>query len=110
EPAWCGTLLSDQYSGYGPVLDPVVHPGRQAAGCAAHACRKFEELTTRGAGASPVALEAMQRWARIYHVESLLAGATAEERLAGRQRLSRPLWQELHAWLQLERRRVVDGG
>lgn len=110
EPAWCGTLLSDQYSGYGPVLDPVVHPGRQAAGCAAHARRKFEELTTRGAGASPVALEAMQRWARIYHVESLLAGATAEERLAGRQRLSRPLWQELHAWLQLERRRVVDGG
>jgi transposase len=110
EPAWRGTLLSDQYSGYGPVLDPVLRPGRLAAGCAAHARRKFEELTTRGAGASPVALEAMQRWARIYHVERLLADATTEDRLEGRQRLSRPLWEELRAWLLLERRRVVDGG
>lgn len=108
EPAWRGTLVCDQYAGYGPVLDPKVQPGRQAAGCAAHARRKFEELT-RGAGASPVALEALQRWARIYHVESLLAGMTPEDRLAGRQRLSQPLWDELRAWLQLERRRVAGG-
>jgi transposase len=109
EPAWHGTLVCDQYSGYGPVLDPKVQPGRQAAGCAAHARRKFEELTTRDATASPVALEALQRWARIYHVESLLAGMTPEDRLEGRQCLSRPLWDELRAWLQIERRRVAGG-
>jgi transposase len=84
EPPWHGTLVCDQYAGYGPVLDPALQPGRQAAGCAAHARRKFEELTTRGASASPVALEAVQRWARIYHVERLLADVTAEERHAGR--------------------------
>jgi transposase len=28
EPAWRGTLVCDQYAGYGPVLDPLVHPGR----------------------------------------------------------------------------------
>jgi transposase len=112
EPAWQGTLVCDQYSGYGPVLDPQVQPGRQGAGCAAHARRKFEELTTRagtGASASPVALEALQRWARIYHVESHFAGMTPEDRLAGRQRLSLPLWNELRAWLQLERQRVAGG-
>lgn len=109
EPPWRGTLVCDQYSGYGPVLDPGLHPGRKAAGCAAHARRKFEELTTRGASASPVAVAAMQRWARIYHVERLLADMTPEDRLAGRQRLSRPLWEELRVWLQLERARVAGG-
>ncbi len=109
EPSWRGTLVCDQYAGYGPVLDPQFQPGRQAAGCAAHARRKFEELTTRGSSASPVALEALQRWARIYHVERLLAGASAEERHAGRQSMSRPLWEELRAWLQLQRQRVAGG-
>lgn len=107
EPAWCGTLVCDQFSGYDPVLAAVA--GRHAAGCAAHARRKFEELTPRNAGASPVALEAMHRWARIYHVEGQFAGMTAEDRHDGRQRLSKPLWDELHAWLQLERARVAGG-
>jgi transposase len=112
EPPWRGTLVCDQYSGYGPVLDPKVQSGRHAAGCAAHARRKFEEMTTRagtGASASPVALDALQRWARIYHVEHHFAGMTPEDRLAGRQRLSLPLWNEMRAWLQLERQRVAGG-
>jgi transposase len=113
EPAWCGTLLSDQYAAYGPVLDPKVHPGRQSAGCAAHARRCFEKLTKPGTGvvasASAVAEEAMRRWARIYCVERFLADVKPEERLDGRQRLSLPLWEELRAWLQLERRRVAGG-
>ena len=78
-----------------------MQPGRQAAGCAAHARRRFEELTPKNAGASPVALEALQRWARIYHVESHLADMTPEDRLVARQQMSVPLWQELHAWLKL---------
>jgi len=108
-PAWAGTLVRDQYAGYDAVLDARVFPGRTAAGCVAHARRKFEELTKPGAGASAVALEAMQRLARVYHVEAHLKGMTAEDRLDGRQRLSRPLWEELHTWLRLERSRVPDG-
>ncbi len=108
-PAWAGTLLSDQYAGYDAVLDARVFPGRTAAGCVAHARRKFEELAKPGAGAIAVALEAMQRLARVYHVEAHLKDMTAEERLDGRQRLSRPLWEELHIWLRLERSRVADG-
>ena len=109
ELAWQGTLVCDQYAGYNAVLDARAFPGRNAAGCVAHARRKFEELTKPGAGASPVALEALQRLARIYHVERHFAGMAPEERLDGRQRLSRPLWDELHVWLQLERARVAQG-
>jgi transposase len=109
EPAWSGTLVCDQYSGYGPVLDAALHPGRQEAGCAAHARRKFEELAPRNASASPVALEALERWGRIYHVEGHFAAMMPEQRLEGRQRLSKPLWDELHAWLRLERQRVAGG-
>jgi transposase len=106
EPPWRGTLVCDQYSGYAPVLEPSLWPGRTAAGCAAHARRKFEELTPRNVGASPVALEALQRWARIYHLEARFAGMAAEDRREGRQHLSQPLWEELRVWLELERRRV----
>ncbi|MEO6276831.1 MAG: IS66 family transposase [Roseateles sp.] len=106
---WRGTLVCDRYSGYAPVLDASLHPGRTAAACAAHARRKFEELTPRNAGASPVALQALQRWARIYHVESHFAGMSAEDRREGRQRLSKPLWEELRVWLELERGRVSGG-
>ena len=108
-PAWQGTLVCDQYAGYDSVLDARAFPERRAAGCVAHARRKFEELSKPGAGVSPVAMEAMQRWARIYHVEGHFAGMTPEQRLEGRQRLSAPLWQELHLWLRLERARVADG-
>lgn len=56
-----------------------------------------------------MALDALQRWARIYHVEALLAGMTPHERAAGRRQLSAPLWQELQTWLKLERARVAGG-
>ncbi len=109
EPAWQGTLVCDQYAGYNTALDARAFPHRLAAGCVAHARRKFEELTKPGAGASAVALEALQRLARIYHVEGHFAGMAPDERLDGRQRLSRPLWDELHVWLRLERSRVGEG-
>lgn len=109
EPAWQGTLVCDQYAGYGAVLDARAYPHRHAAGCVAHSGRKFEELTKHSAGASPVALEAVQRLARIHHVEGHFAGMATEQRLDGRQRLSRPLWDELSVWLRLERTRVAEG-
>jgi transposase len=94
---WAGTLLTDRYSAYDSVLDAHAFPGRVGAGFAAHARRKFEELAK--AGTSAVAEEALQRWARIYHVEGHFAPLNHEQRLEGRQRLSRPLWQELRVWL-----------
>ena len=106
QPAWQGTLVCDQYAGYDAVLDKRVYPQRIAAHCAAHARRKFDELV----GTSEVAREAIKRIGWIYHVEGQFGAMDAQQRLAARQQLTAPLWEELHVWLRLERGRVPDGG
>ncbi len=103
--AWSGTLVCDQYAGYDRALDPRVYPQRVAAHCCAHARRKFDELL----GSSEVAKEAIKRIGWIYHVEGQFQGMDAQQRLAARDQLTRPLWKELHVWLRLERGRVPDG-
>ncbi|CAM5786948.1 IS66 family transposase [Ottowia pentelensis] len=105
---WSGTLLTDRYSAYETVVDPRLYPDRRGAACVAHARRNFEELTQ--GGTSVVGLEAVRRFARIYGIEAELKDLSDDERRAHRQRLAKPLWQELQHWLQLERRLVADGG
>lgn len=107
-PRWGGTLLTDRYGAYDTVLDERVYPGRLGAACVAHARRKFDELAR--AKASPLAEQAIQCFARIYEVESKLIGLSDDERQAMRAQHARPLWDTLHAWLQLERHHVADGG
>ena len=102
---WTGTLTCDDYGGYDAVFrrEDCIE-----AGCLAHARRKFDELAK--ANASPVAAQAIQRIARIYRLESQAREMTVEARHAHRQQHTRPLWNELHAWMKLERTRVPDGG
>jgi hypothetical protein len=57
-----------------------------------------------------VAKEAIKRIGWIYHVEGQFDGMDAQQRLAARHQLTRPLWKELHLWLRLERGRDSDGG
>ena len=101
---WSGTLVVDAYSGYDATLSL---PGRFTAHCLAHARRKFDELVK--ANASEVAKQAIQRIAWLYRVEADARGLSCEQRLQMRQQRSQPLWEELHAWLRLERTRVPDG-
>lgn len=107
ERRWSGTLLTDRYSAYDTVVDPRLYPGRISAACAAHARRNFEELTKDGT--SPIGLDALRWFARIYEVEGELKGLSDDDRRAHRQRLARPLWHEMQQWLDLERRMVADG-
>jgi transposase len=107
-PAWAGTLMTDRYGVYDTVLDGRLHPGRRAAACVAHARRKFDELAK--AGTSAVGEEAIRRFAGLYAVERELAGLPDDERRSRRQELARPQWEQLKAWLALERRHVADGG
>ena len=102
---WRGTLTCDDYGGYDTLWK---HPGRIEAGCLAHARRKFDELVR--ASASAVAQLAVPRIARLYRLESQTRQMAPEDRLAHRQRHAAPLWEELHAWMQMERTRVPDGG
>jgi transposase len=108
ERAWSGTLLTDRYVAYDTVLNPRVYPERIGAACAAHARRKFDELAR--AGTSPLAEDAIRRFAKIYQVEGELIDLDDDHRQALRQELAKPLWDRLHEWLELERRLVVDGG
>jgi len=105
---WAGTLLTDRYGAYDTVLDARVYPDRMAAACVAHARRKFDELAK--AGASPLAEEAIRRFAHIYEIEGELSGLPDDERQAVRRELAKPLWGKLKTWLELERRLVADGG
>lgn len=73
--------MRDEYSAYAQVL--AAEPGRIAAGCLAHARRKFDELL-RDSGKSAVASEALRRIAQIYRVERELVPLTGEQRLAAR--------------------------
>ena len=101
---WRGTLVRDAYSGYDKAM---LRPGRIDAFCLAHARRKFDELVK--ANASPVAAQALQRIAWLYRVEADAKDLSAQQRLQMRQDRSRPLCEELHVWLKLERQRVPDG-
>lgn len=102
---WRGMLTCDDYGGYDAVFK---REGCVEAGCLAHARRKFDELAK--AHASPAAALAIVRIARIYEVEGQAREMSAQERLAHRRQHAQPLWDELHAWMRLERTRVPDGG
>ena len=104
---WSGTLVVDAYGGYDGVLSLE---GRSTAYCFAHARRKFDELIKTTPQASPVAAEAIQRIAWLYKIEADARPLSCEERMQMRLERSKPMWDQLHLWLKLERTRVPDGG
>ena len=53
-----------------------------------------------------MALEAVQRFDAIFDIEREINGLTAEARHDARQRLVRPMVQDLHDWLRSERARM----
>lgn len=109
-----GILQADNYAGYNALYDPGRPEGRIIhAACWAHARRYLFELADiatqlkRKPGKrvviSPLALEAVQRIDRIFHIERDINGRAAAERLAVRQILSAPLVKDLGNWMR-ERR------
>ena len=101
---WSGTLISDGYGVYDQVLKQETRVG---AACFAHARRKFDELVKDNL--SPVGTQAIQRMAALYQIERQVKGLSSEDRQAIRQSSSKPLCEDLHAWLKLERQRVPEG-
>src|ERR1700752_949562 len=90
-----GTLQADGYAGF----DQVYETGRiQEAACWAHVRRKFYDLQI--AHQSPVAVEAMERIAGLYAIESEIRGRSPEDRREIRNLRSRPLLESLKQWLE----------
>ncbi|MDO6725302.1 IS66 family transposase, partial [Celeribacter halophilus] len=110
---WQGVLQADAYGGYNDLYRDDREAGAvMSALCWAHARRKFFELADiagnvrKGKPAhqiSPVALEAVKRIDAIFDIEREINGLDADARLAVRQKLSRPLVDNLHDWLLAER-------
>ncbi|MFB9269079.1 IS66 family transposase [Bradyrhizobium erythrophlei] len=111
--AFTGILQADCYNGFEPLFDPQkkVLPITPAF-CFAHARRGFFELADiektvregqKGKPVSPIALEAVRRLDALFEIERAINGRSADERRAVRQEKSKPLLDEMHAWLLCER-------
>ena len=111
--SFAGILQADCFSGFEAMFDPK----RKAqpitpAFCMAHARRGFFELadiqknareSKKGKPISPVALEAVRRLDALFEIERAINGRSADERRAVRQEKSKPLLDDMHAWLLLTR-------
>jgi len=118
---WTGILQADAYGGYNDLYHAGHKPAPvRSALCWSHARRKFFELADIKAAAknvarkgrsvaeeiSPVALQAVKRFDAIFDVEREITGLTAEARHDARQRLVRPMVEDLNDWLRTERARM----
>jgi transposase len=119
---YAGILQADAYDGYNHLYLAGRDPGpiREAA-CWVHARRPFfamadlEENARRKAQGkkeiplSPIAIEVVRRIDALFEIERSINGRSAEERLAVRQRLSRPLVDDLHLYMREQAARLSRG-
>lgn len=102
---WQGYLMTDDYGGYNAV---AALPGVERLACAAHARRKFVEAKRASPnGKSPRADQAIAFFARIYRIEKRVRNAPDALRYRVRQKLSRQVLDELRAWLDEWRPKVL---
>ena len=96
-----GILQADGYAGF----DRLYASGEiHEAACWAHVRRKFFDLHTLQA--SPLALEAVNRIAALYKIESEIRGKPPDERRRIRQLHTQPKMCELKAWFEQTLARV----
>ncbi len=92
-----GWVHADGYSGFNGVFG--ADKAREMA-CLAHVRRKFVDM--HAAQGSAIAEEAIRRIAKLYGVEKEARGRQPEERVALRQELAKPLFDDLEAWLHAQ--------
>ena len=98
---FCGTLVSDDFSGY----HALAAQGVTAALCMAHARRKlFEAHELNG---STIAGHAVALIAKLYEVEREARALDPEARRQLRQQRARPVADALHAWLGEQRPKLA---
>lgn len=119
---YAGILQADAFEGYNKLYLPERRPGliREAA-CWAHARRPFfamadheQNQRRKAAGRrdiplSPIAVEVVRRIDAVFAVEREINGKPPEERQSVRQSTSRPLVDDLHAYLRQEVAKLSRG-
>ncbi|HET8728828.1 MAG TPA: IS66 family transposase [Alphaproteobacteria bacterium] len=87
-----GVLQVDGYAAYRRLAAPAL------AYCWSHCRRKFYDIAE--AGHAPIAEEALRRIAALYAVEAEIRGTDPERRRTGRRARSKPIVDDLRAWLE----------
>jgi transposase len=119
---YAGILQADAYDGYNKLYLPGRGPGPiLEAACWVHARRPFfamadleENARRKAAGKkeiplSPIAIEVVRRIDALFEIERSINGKSAEERLAARRTLSRPLIDDLQAYMRAQLARLARG-
>ena len=119
---YCGILQADAYDGYNKLYQPGRKPGLiLEAACWVHARRPFfamadiEENARRKASGkkeialSPIAIGIVRRIDALFEIERSINGKSAEERLAVRRMLSRPLVDDLRLYMRAQLERLARG-
>jgi transposase len=102
---YTGIMQADAFSGFGRLYKASRQPGPiTEAGCWAHARRGFFELAELQKG--PIAIAAVKRIDALFAIEREINGCSAEQRRAVRNERSRPLIEDLEAWLRAQRARL----
>ena len=100
-----GTLQVDGYAGYSRLTRTARgNDVLTLAHCWSHARRKLKE--NFDASGSPIAEAGLKQIAEMYHVEAMIRGRSAEERLSVRQEMTAPLVIAFGVWLAEKRARV----
>jgi transposase len=102
-----GFLHADGYAGFNRLYQPTTPAGEPPLveiACWAHVRRKLYDV--HHATASPIALDALQQIAALFAVESGIHGHSPERRAGARQEHSRPLLDQLKAFLDVSLNRI----
>jgi transposase len=102
-----GFLHADGYAGFEKLYRPTMPDGEPPLveiACWSHTRRKFYEV--HHATASPIALEALERIAVLFAIESSIRGRPPYQRAAAREEHARPLLEQLKAFLDTSLNRV----
>jgi transposase len=102
---YAGILQADAYAGFGELYDGKRKPGPiTEAACWSHGRRRFFELADLKK--APLAVEAVRRIDELFAIERTINGLSEGDRLAVRQRESKPVVADLEAWMRAERARL----
>jgi transposase len=118
---YAGLFQADAFDGYRPLYLPERQAGAiLEVGCWSHARRPFfamadieENARRRAAGRnpvlSPIAIEMVRRIDALFETERSINGKSAEERRTVRQEQSKPLVEELQAYMREQRAKLSRG-
>ncbi|WP_294541509.1 IS66 family transposase [uncultured Rhodoblastus sp.] len=119
---YSGIFQADAFEGYGKLYHADRKPGPiKEAACWVHARRPFfimadieENARRKAAGKkeiplSPIAIEVVRRIDALFEIERTINGNSAAERLAVRQKLSRPLVEDLRVYMREQAARLSRG-